>query len=400
MPYNCIVLVKQVPDTANITAEAMKADGTVNRGALPAIFNPEDLNALETALEVKDRFGGTVTALTMGPPKAAEVLRACLYRGADRAILLTDRRAAASDTLATSYILAQAIKTIGNYDLVFAGRQAIDGDTAQVGPQCAEKLGIAQITYLEELIDLWEEGNGGSGRGVVRVRRNIGHGWEIVDAQLPVLITVVETANKPRPAAARRVQRFKRAKVTAEVVNDVKLALRDASDEERQAEVARRVDQLRQQGLLIEQWDLDKIGADLSRCGLAGSPTKVFRVQAIVLTKEGFTEVPATEEGVRQYDPRTGGGPQPRLVLRLCFPTMRFVHGRRPSEDGESRSARTGRSSTNSEPSVTNQLVTEPIGGIPRRFIPSVIAASANPSGNSCRAKRFRGSAVKGARRR
>ncbi len=156
LPFNSIVLVKQVPDTANVTAEAMKEDGTVNRAALPTIFNPEDLNALETALEVRDRFGGTVTALTMGPPKAADVLRDCLFRGADRAILLTDRRAAASDTLATSYILSQAIKTIGRYDLVLAGRQAIDGDTAQVGPQCAEKLGIPQITYLEELVDLRE----------------------------------------------------------------------------------------------------------------------------------------------------------------------------------------------------------------------------------------------------
>jgi len=120
----------------------MKADGTVNRAALPTIFNPEDLHALEIALQVRDRFGGSVTVLTMGPPKAADVLRDCLFRGADRAILITDRRAAASDTLATSYILSQAVRTIGKYDLVFCGRQAIDGDTAQVGPQLAEKLGI------------------------------------------------------------------------------------------------------------------------------------------------------------------------------------------------------------------------------------------------------------------
>lgn len=292
MPFNSIVLVKQVPDTANITAEAMKADGTVNRGALPAIFNPEDLNALETALEARDRFGGTVTVLTMGPPKAAEVLRACLFRGADRGILLTDRRAAASDTLATSYILAQAVKTIGDYDLVFAGRQAIDGDTAQVGPQCAEKLAIPQITYLEELIDLQND--------TVRVRRNIGHGWEVVDATLPVMITVTDTANHPRPEAARRVFRFKRAKVPAELANEAKSAMPEASDEERQAAVAKRTQELQEQDLLIEQWDLDKIGADLTRCGLSGSPTKVFRVQSIVLTKEGFTEVRPTEAGVRQ----------------------------------------------------------------------------------------------------
>ena len=292
MPYHCIVLVKQVPDTANVTAEAMKADGTVNRAALPTIFNPEDLNALEAALEVCDRFGGSVTALTMGPPKAADVLRACLFRGADRAILLTDRRAAASDTLATSYILAQAIKTLGRYDLVFAGRQAIDGDTAQVGPQCSEKLGIPQLTYLEEIIDLHDR--------TIRLRRGSGHGWEIVESPLPVMITVTETANHPRPEKARRVHRFKRARVFAELNNAVKAEIPSATDDEREAEIARRAAQLDHDGLMIEQWDLDKIGADIDRCGLSGSPTKVFRVQAIVLTKEGFTEVPATEAGVRQ----------------------------------------------------------------------------------------------------
>ena len=292
MPYDSIVCVKQVPDTANITSDAMKPDGTVNRAALPAIFNPEDLNALETALEVRDRYGGTVTALSMGPPKAADVLRECLYRGVDRAILLTDRRAAASDTLATSYILSQAIRTIGRFDFVFCGRQAIDGDTAQVGPQCAEKLGIPQITYLERLVHV-------SGR-TVRVRRNTGNGWEIVEADLPVLITVMNTANAPRPPAAKRVMRFKRARVEAEVATAVKKEMAGAPREEVEAEVARRLEELQSQGLRIEQWDLDKIGADLSRCGLAGSPTKVFRVQSIVLTKEGYTEIPPTEEGVRQ----------------------------------------------------------------------------------------------------
>ncbi|MEN6459300.1 MAG: electron transfer flavoprotein subunit beta/FixA family protein [Thermoguttaceae bacterium] len=292
MPYDSIVCVKQVPDTANITAEAMKEDGTVNRGALPTIFNPEDLHALETALAVRDDNGGTVTVVSMGPPKAADVLRDCLFRGADRAILLTDRRAAASDTLATSYILAQAVKTIGRFDLVFCGRQAIDGDTAQVGPQCAEKLGIPQITYLQEVVSLHDR--------AIRVRRNIGHGWEIVEGRLPVLITVLESANQPRPQGARRVMRMKRAKVPAEVAAEVKNAMPNASDEERAAETDRRVETLKQSGLLIEQWDLDRIGADLGRCGLAGSPTKVHRVQSIVLTKEGYTEVPPTEAGVGQ----------------------------------------------------------------------------------------------------
>jgi electron transfer flavoprotein beta subunit len=292
VPYDSIVCVKQVPDTANITAEAMKDDGTVNRAALPAIFNPEDLNALETALELRDRFGGTVTVLTMGPPKAADVLRDCRFRGADRVILLTDRRAAASDTLATSYIIAQAIRTIGRYDFVFCGRQAIDGDTAQVGPQTAEKLGITQITYLDRLLDVSGD--------VARIRRNIGTGWEIVEAKLPLLVTVLLTANQPRPPAARQVMRYKRARVESEVAAEVQAAMPSASDAERQAETQRRVAELAKAGYLIEQWNLDTIHADLSRCGLAGSPTKVFRVQSIVLTKEGRTEIAPTEEGVGQ----------------------------------------------------------------------------------------------------
>jgi len=292
VPYDSIVCVKQVPDTHNITSEAMKSDGTVNRAALPAIFNPEDLNALETALQIRDQHGGTVTALSMGPPKAAEVLRECLYRGVDRAILLTDRRAAASDTLATSYILSQAIKTIGRFDFIFCGRQAIDGDTAQVGPQCAEKLGIPQVTYLEELLGVFDR--------TVRVRRNVGNGWEIVEARLPVLITVINTANTPRPPSAKRVMKYKRAKAAAEIEADLKKELGQVSPEEFQEELARRVEEYKVKGLLIEQWDLDRIGADINRCGLAGSPTKVYRVQSIVLTKEGYTEIPATEDGIRR----------------------------------------------------------------------------------------------------
>ncbi len=292
MPYDCIVCVKQVPDTANVTASAMNEDGTVNRAALPAIFNPEDLHALEAALEVRDRYGGTVTAISMGPPKAAEVLRDCLYRGADRVILLTDRRAAASDTLATSYILSQAIRTLGRYDLVFCGRQAIDGDTAQVGPQCAEKLGIPQITYMEQMGELRE--------GIVRVRRNIGHGWEVVECPLPVLITVIPAANQPRPPAAKRVMRYKRARAAAELAAQVKAEMPEAPEDLIAAEVQRRVEALRAEGLLIEQWDLDRIGADLSRCGMAGSPTKVFRIQSIVLKREGHVQVPPTEDGIRQ----------------------------------------------------------------------------------------------------
>ena len=292
MGYNCIVCIKQVPDTARITGEAMKDDGTVNRTALPTIFNPEDLHALEAALAVRDQWGGTVTAVTMGPLAACEVLRDCLYRGADRALILNDRRAAASDTLATSYILSQALKTIGDYDLVFCGRQAIDGDTAQVGPQLAEKLGIPQITYFEQFVRL-------DGKSA-RVRRNVGNGWEVLEAKLPLLLTVLDTANVPRPPSARRMMRCKRARTGPELRKQVDERLASASTDKQEAEWARELEALKANKLLMEQWDLDKIDADLQWCGLMGSPTKVHRVQSIVLTKEGYTEMPATEEGVRQ----------------------------------------------------------------------------------------------------
>lgn len=291
LSYRTVVCVKQVPDTSNITVEAMKADGTVNRAALAAVFNPDDLHALESALDIRDRFGGTVTALTMGPLGATEVLRECLYRGADGAVILNDRRAAASDTLATSYILSRAVKKIGDVDLVFCGRQAIDGDTAQVGPQLAEKLGITQITHFERLEELSDR--------TMRVRRNVGSGWEIVETRLPVLLTVLDTANDPRPAGARRMMRYKRARSAVEVAREVEAAMPDASKEEREAECGGRIERLKMHNLLIEQWDLDDIDADLKWCGLAGSPTKVHRVQSIVLTKEGFQEVEPTEDGVR-----------------------------------------------------------------------------------------------------
>ena len=292
MGYNCVVCVKQVPDTANVTGESMKADGTVNRAALPTVFNPDDLHALESALQVRDQHGGTVTALCMGPMAACEVLRECLYRGVDRAILVSDRRAAASDTLATSYILSQAVRKLGKVDIVFCGRQAIDGDTAQVGPQLAEKLNIPQITYFEKLVDLI-----GS---TIRVQRNVGNGWEIIESPLPVMITVLDTANVSRPASAKRVMRFKRARSAGEIAGAVNAAMPNAAPEEKDREAGKRLEPLKMAGLQIEQWDLTDLDADMQWCGMAGSPTKVHRIQAIVLTKEGFTAVPPTEEGVRK----------------------------------------------------------------------------------------------------
>jgi electron transfer flavoprotein beta subunit len=287
--YQCVVCVKQVPDTKGITGQAMKEDGTVNRAALPAIFNPEDLNALEAALAIRDRHGGTVTVLTMGLPKAADVLREALFRGADRAVLITDRRAAGSDTLATSYILSCAIRRL-EADIVLCGRQAIDGDTAQVGPQIAEKLGFTLVTYLDELLDL---------RGSqLRARRNLGNGWEVVEAELPVLLTVLDTANTPRPAAARRLMRFKKARCRAEVEQAVTRERSEATEEERATDATRRCLGLAERGLLIEQWSLDDVEADLTWCGLAGSPTKVHRVQSIVLAGGAYREFPPTDDGI------------------------------------------------------------------------------------------------------
>src|SRR5512147_2501946 len=206
--YHSIVLVKQVPDTRNVTGEVMTKDGTMNRSALPAIFNPEDLNALEMALDFKDRYGGIVTVMSMGPLQASEILRDSLCRGADQVILLSDRKFAGADTQATSYTLKCAIDKIGPYDMVLCGRQAIDGDTAQVGPQVAEKLGIPQITYAESIMEANET--------EIIVRRAFDLGTELVKCTLPCLLTVVGSANQPRPASARKRIEYKLAAVPAE----------------------------------------------------------------------------------------------------------------------------------------------------------------------------------------
>ena len=289
MGYNCVVLAKQVPDTQRITGQVMNDDGTVNRSALPAIFNPEDLNALELALHIKDRFGGRVTVVTMGLPAAAKVLRDALYRGADEAVLITDPRCAASDTLATSYILSCAVKKL-DHDIVLCGRQAIDGDTAQVGPQLAEKLGLTQITYVEALEEL--EGK------TITARRNIGNGWQKVRAVLPVLLTITGDANAPRVAAAKGMMKYKNARTVAEIQQDVKAANSADDDATVKKLVKERADALAQKGLLIRQWDLDDLAADLTWCGRSGSPTKVHRIQSVVLAAKESKEVAPTDEGV------------------------------------------------------------------------------------------------------
>ncbi len=267
----------------------MNEDGTVNRSALPAIFNPEDLNALEMALEIKDKYGGTVTAITMGLPGAARILRDSLFRGADDAILITDARCAASDTLATSYIISCAVKKL-DYDIVLCGRQAIDGDTAQVGPQLAEKLGITQITYVEELSEL-------TGK-TITVRRNIGNGWQKVKAKLPVLLTVTSDANEPRVAAAKKLMKYKNAITPAEVEQQIKAQNPTADPDTIKQLTGYKCGILKEKGLLIKLWNLDFLQADLNWCGRSGSPTKVHRIQSVVLAAKESKSVEPTDSGI------------------------------------------------------------------------------------------------------
>ena len=286
MAYHSIVLVKQVPDTTVVSASAMKKDGTLNRSALPAIFNNDDLHALEMALEVKERQGGRVTVITMGPPKACEILREALYRGADEAILLTDKRFAAADTLATSYTLCNAVKKVGEYDLIFCGREASDGNTAQVGPQIAEKLGLPQITYVEEISRLEE--------GLLEARHRTDQGYEIVQASLPLLLTVVPQANEPRPPIAKRLMFFKKAMTKTEVINKLKGHAESTHEAEAKCE------QLKEKGLLITEWDADAMGLESNRCGRSGSPTWVKKIERVVLTGGEPKSYLPTDEGVGQ----------------------------------------------------------------------------------------------------
>lgn len=287
-----VVLVKQVPDTANVTGEAMKDDGTINRAALPAVFNPEDLNALEEALSLKDRHGARVTVVTMGPPAAVQVLRESLYRGADEAVLLTDRAFAGADTLATSYALALAIQKLGGADLVLCGRQAIDGDTAQVGPQTAEKLAYPQITCVSRIEALTPVGDGD---GTVTATRSIEDGFETLTSPLPCLLTATGEANEPRPPSVKLVMTYK--DIAAEAMPEYDGSYLDPESDE--AEVCmidhdgRPVCRAR-----VVQWDHEALGADREALGLRGSPTRVKEVESVVLTQSETRLVSADEAGI------------------------------------------------------------------------------------------------------
>lgn len=283
MGIHSIVMVKQVPDTAHITGDVMKSDGTINRAKLPAIFNPEDKVAVELSLRIRDEHGGKVTAVTMGPPKATDVLRECLYMGVDEVFLISDRKFAGADTLATSYVLAEAVRKIGTFDLLLAGRQAIDGDTAQVGPQTAEKLGIPQLTYVDKILKIES--------AKITIRRRIDGGYEIVETQLPALITVMKDAAVPRPFQAKRVMAFKRARSLPEL---------EAMTE---ANPLLYIDILKDgyisKGLFIPTITRDEIEVDIERCGLSGSPTKVHSVESVVLAGGDHVKIKPSKDGMR-----------------------------------------------------------------------------------------------------
>lgn len=265
--FQIVVLAKQVPDTHNVGKDAMKEDGTINRAALPAIFNPDDLKALEMALACKDIIKKTrdvkVTVITMGPTRSAEIIRESLFRGADNGFIISDKRFAGADTLATSYTLSAAVQKLGKIDLVFSGRQAIDGDTAQVGPQLAEKLEVAQITYAEELVNISDSD--------ITIKRRLDRGTETVKAALPVLVTVHGNANECRPRHAKRLMTYKKACSSSEA-KERNLELNDLWNAK--------------PFLKIEEWNADDINPDYERLGLSGSPTKVKSIENVVLTSK------------------------------------------------------------------------------------------------------------------
>lgn len=272
-----IVLAKQVPDTRAVGKDAMKADGTVNRAALPAIFNPEDLNALEQALRLKDQQpGSTVHILTMGPPRAADIIREAMFRGADGGYLLTDRAFAGADTLATSYALSTAINYIGGADVIISGRQAIDGDTAQVGPQVAQKLDILQVTYCEDMTLKGDK---------LQVKRRLDHGIEEVLAPMPCLITVNCSAAPCRPRNAKLLMKYKHACTPSEA---------KTSSEEIQSLIENR------NYLNIPELSAETVGADLNLCGLSGSPTKVKTIVNVVFQAKEARKIEATDQGIEE----------------------------------------------------------------------------------------------------
>ncbi|MBR5602734.1 MAG: electron transfer flavoprotein subunit beta/FixA family protein [Bacteroidales bacterium] len=279
--FQIVVLAKQVPDTHNVGKDAMKEDGTINRAALPAIFNPDDLKALEMALACKDSLKDImpvkVTIITMGPSRAAEIVRESMFRGADNGFVVSDKRFAGSDTLATSYALSAAIKKLGKVDIVFSGRQAIDGDTAQVGPQVAEKLEIPQITYAEELMSMTEN--------EIVIKRRLDRGVETVKSKFPVLVTVHGNANDCRPRHAKLLMTNKKA---------------CSASEAKEKNIDMEALWASKPYLKIEEWSADDINPDFERLGLSGSPTKVKSIENVVLTSKENKKINNSESEINE----------------------------------------------------------------------------------------------------
>lgn len=276
MSFRILVLVKQVPDTRNVGEDAMKADGTVNRGALAAVFNPEDLQALEMALQAKDKHeDAEVIVLTMGPARAADIIRESLYRGAEKGYLITDRKFAGSDTLATSYTLAAAARKLEPFQLIIAGRQAIDGDTAQVGPQTAEKLHLPQITYAEKIEECSKEN--------VTVKRRLDRGVEKVSVKMPAVITAHSSADPCRPRNAKRLLKFKHARTVTELQNESKDYTEMYSS---------------RPYLEICEWTVDDLDVDTGMLGLGGSPTKVKKIENVVFKQKDSVKLTDKDEEI------------------------------------------------------------------------------------------------------
>jgi electron transfer flavoprotein beta subunit len=230
-----VVCIKQVPDTEELPRVKINPqDNTIIREGIKSIINPFDENALEEALRIKDKMSASVTTISMGPPQAKEALRKALAMGVDKVILLSDSVFAGSDTLATSYILSQAIKKLGSFDLIIAGKQAIDGDTAQVGPGIAEWLGIPQLTYVRRL----EIKNGKN--GMIKVERALEDCFEVVEAKLPALITVTKEINQPRYPSLRGLLMAKKTEIPI--------------------------------------WTNEYLKLPLNKIGLDGSPTRVVKI--------------------------------------------------------------------------------------------------------------------------
>ena len=268
---NIVVCIKQVPDTKG--GVKFNPDGTLDRASMLAIMNPDDKAGLEAALRIKDETGAKVTVLTMGLPKADAILREAMAMGADDAVLVTDRVLGGADTWATSTTIAGALRNL-DYDLIITGRQAIDGDTAQVGPQVAEKLGLSQITYTEEILNVDETARR------ITVKRHIDGGVETVEGPLPIVLTVNGSAAPCRPRNAKLLQKYKRALGAQE-----KAAITKDGSELPYAELYEKFPYLN-----ITEWSVADVEGDTKQCGLSGSPTKVKKIENIVFqAKESKT---------------------------------------------------------------------------------------------------------------